>query len=244
MRTAAAILFCVFVLALVQLVAALVQPLLALIVAIGLGVLSLVLLRLFPGEFRRWWSAVAVVTGGSLAGILARHFGDPSNSSWVLWLSPVAASSTAELAILGDRLTSRRCPLCRKRIGSGATYNCPRCGLRVCEECWSFENYRCRLCERNKVPIFRPDALWWDAQFGPPIKSGLCQFCQTPASATELRACGKCGRPQCRACWDFANGRCTHCDWLVRDLPTPLRRLHGSLRSSEGAVGRARSQRE
>jgi hypothetical protein len=244
MRTIAASFACFFVLTLVQLVAALVHPILALTVAIGIGALSLPLLRWFPREFRRWWSAVAVVGGASLAGILARYFGNPIHASWVLWLAPAAASSTAELAVLGDHLTSRRCALCRHRIGSRESYGCPRCGLRICDECWSFQNYRCRLCEQNKVPIFSPDARWWDTNFGPPVKSGLCQLCQTPAAKTELRACGKCGRPQCRGCWDFTNGRCTHCEWLVHDLPLALRKLHGTIGSSADEINGVGSRRQ
>ena len=232
MRTAAAILFSAFVVALVQFAVALVHPVLALVCAVGLGVLSLALLRWFRAEFRWWWSAVALVGAGSLAGIMLRYLGHPENSPLVLWLAPVVASCTAAMAILGSRLTSNRCPLCRRRIGSGTTYGCPRCGLQVCEECWTFQTYRCRLCEQNNVPIFSMDARWWDTNFGPPVKSGLCQLCHTPASRVELRACGKCGRPQCRDCWDYANGRCTNCRWLVRDLPKQLTELHSLLRSS------------
>jgi hypothetical protein len=45
----------------------------------------------------------------------------------------------------------------------------------------------------------------------------------TVAEETDLRVCGKCGRPQCRDCWDFSNGQCGRCHWIVEDLPEALR---------------------
>jgi len=241
MRTVATVLFSAFVLALVQLMASFSFPLIAVAAGFGLGGSSLALLRCFPVEFRRGWSAVAVVTGASLAGVLMRYVGNPDNASWLLWLAPVAASSTAEMAIFGNRLSSMRCGLCRHPTASSAAYDCPRCRLKVCEKCWSRQSLRCRLCQQNKVPIFSPDPQWWDRQFGLPLRSGLCQLCQTLASATDLRACGKCGRPQCRACWDFTNGRCSHCDWVVADLPGPLRSLYGAVLTREVEFRRVRS---
>jgi hypothetical protein len=226
MRTVATVLFSVFVLALVQLVASFSFPLIAVATGFGIGATSIVLPRWFPVEFRRWWSAVAVVGGASLAGTLMRYVGNPDSTSWLLWLAPVAAASTAEVAVLGKGLASLRCALCRHRTASSAAYDCPRCRLKVCEKCWSFQDLCCRLCKQNKLAIFSPDSRWWDKQFGLPLTSGLCQLCQTQASVTELRACGKCGRPQCRACWDFTNGRCSHCDWAVAELPGPLGSLY------------------
>jgi hypothetical protein len=39
----------------------------------------------------------------------------------------------------------------------------------------------------------------------------------------NLRACHKCGRTQCKACWDYGNAQCTHCGWVVSDLPDKLK---------------------
>ena len=57
--------------------------------------------------------------------------------------------------------------LCSRRIGSALAFQCPRCGLLVCESrCWASEFLRCRLCVQNEVPIFPPEGRWWDKQFG------------------------------------------------------------------------------
>jgi len=229
MRSLAAVLSCVFLLALVQLGGALIHPFAALSCAVGIGAFSLVLSGLLGVRFRSWWFSVALVSAASLLGVLVCYVGDPERASWMLWLAPLAASTTAELLLLGQMVSSKRCHLCRRRIGPGGSFGCPRCGLRVCERCWSFQGYRCRLCEQNKVPIFGPDARWWEGQFGLPVKSGRCRLCLTPAAEAQLRACGRCGRAQCQGCWDHANGRCTSCGWLVADLPPQLRKLHAGL---------------
>lgn len=229
MRKTAAVLSCLFPLTVLQLVAAMFHPIAAIACAVGIGCLSLVLVRYFRQEFEQWWSSVGLVTIASLFGVLTRYFGNPQTVSWVLWLAPVVACSTAEVLILGKGSRSRRCALCRKRTSAGGSFKCPRCSLRVCEDCWNFQSYRCRLCEQNKVPIFGSEAVWWNKQFDLPVPSGRCRLCLAPAAETELRACGGCGRLQCRGCWDYTNGRCAHCNWIVADLPPQLRQLHAAM---------------
>jgi hypothetical protein len=45
---------------------------------------------------------------------------------------------------------------------------------------------------------------------------------RSEATEADLRECGKCGWPMCKRCWDYNNGRCSHCEWIVPDLPAAL----------------------
>lgn len=212
-----------FLLTVAQLLAALTVPVAAILTAVAVALLGFGMFRLFHVELERAWSPVAIVSGASLVGITIRFLGNTATADWTLWLAPLVAAITAGMVILLRSSSSRRCGLCNRRLGRDLAFECPRCGLLVCDQtCWIFEHSRCRLCEENRVPIFSPDGRWWDRRFGPRMRQGRCQLCLAEAAEADLRACVKCGRAQCRPCWDFANGQCSRCQWIVDELPESL----------------------
>ncbi|HZS50077.1 MAG TPA: hypothetical protein VFA54_04400 [Bryobacterales bacterium] len=213
-----------FLLAVLQLLAALVNPAASVGAAVVVGVLTFGILRLFDVELERAWSPLLIAAGSSAAAIGVRYFGSPATADRTLGLSPLVAFVAAAMVLLLRRSKAQRCGLCNRRIGRSLAFECPRCGLTVCDQtCWIFEHCRCRLCEQNRVPVFSPDGRWWDRRFGPRMKQGRCQLCLAEAADADLRACANCGRPQCRPCWDFANGQCSRCQWTVDDLPEGLK---------------------
>lgn len=214
---------CWFLLAIIQLLASLAMPAAAIAAAVGVGLLCYAAFSAFHIEIEHAWAPVWVASGASLAAILIRYMGKPGTAHWTLWLSPLVAAATVMMILQVRSSGSRRCGLCDRRLGRSPAFDCPRCGLLVCDQtCWIFEHCRCRLCEENRVPIFPPDGRWWDKRFGPRMNQGRCQLCLAEAAGADLRACAKCGRPQCRACWDAANGQCSRCQWIVHDLPPQL----------------------
>ncbi|MGH9397116.1 MAG: hypothetical protein ACRD18_09740 [Terriglobia bacterium] len=216
-----ALIGCGFLMVLLQFYAAEFSVPWALGVAVAVGVGSFLLFRFFRIEVETLWAPVALAAIASFIGILPRFVA--STPPWFLGLGPVLAFVAGLVVMLIRQRNAKRCALCNRRVGSGTLFECPRCGMLVCDaECWAFGLLRCRLCEQNKVPILKPDARWWDKQFGPRVTYGRCQICQTLAAEADLRACRRCGRPHCRDCWDFANGECSHCRWVIDDLPPQL----------------------
>jgi hypothetical protein len=222
-RTIAAILACSFLLVLLQLVILLVHPIAGVVCGAVLAFLSLLLLKFFQIELPQQWARVLVPTGSSTLAVAIVFFAKPGQEVY-LWFAPLLALLVSGIIVAAQHFGSRRCGLCGRRLRGRVAFPCPRCGMTVCDHtCWAFESSRCKLCEQNRVPIFTPDGRWWDRQLGPKMQHGRCQLCQTPASDTDLRACRKCGRPQCRDCWDAANGQCSRCQWTIEDLPDTLR---------------------
>ena len=222
-RTISSLLACGFILALLQLIALLISPVAGLVAGILVAVIGMLLFRFFQIDPPTKWLSILFPCG---AGLLASAlvFLSRPDQPLLIWLSSVLTLATS-LAIAGiQSLRSRRCALCNRRLGRELAFTCPRCELVVCDNCWVFESIRCRLCQENKVSIFPPDGRWWDRQLGPKVDYGRCQLCLTPAAEADLRACRKCGRPQCRDCWDDANGQCSRCHWTIEDLPEGLRR--------------------
>jgi hypothetical protein len=171
---------------------------------------------------RRWWTlplSLAVVSLFAL-GMLAvtRPIGA------ILCGLPLILFAIVWGTSVVSEMTKRRCSLCHRRLGPRAiTFDCPRCGLEVCDEsCWNFEHRRCRMCEENRVPILPAQSQWWDRHLGPRVQNGRCQLCMASSEQADLRTCGHCRRPQCRDCWDQANGECTRCGWTMPDLPKSL----------------------
>jgi hypothetical protein len=221
-RTLSSLLACGFVLALLQLIAFLITPVVGVVGGILVALVCVLLFRFFQLDLPSRWVSVAFSVGATLLGVLVVFLSKPDQPPYI-WLACVLALFTS-LAIAGiERLRSRRCALCNRRLGRDLVLSCPRCGLSVCDNCWVFESSRCQLCEQNKVPIFPPDAKWWDRQLGPRTEHGRCQLCLTPAAEVDLRPCRKCGRPQCRDCWDANNGQCSRCKWTIEELPDSLR---------------------
>jgi hypothetical protein len=215
---AAGFLFCMFV----QLLSGLAGAGWAIFGGAFSGVLFLLLMRFFEADIAAIWLRLALPGAASLAGValgLPRRNGSPS-----VWLSPLAAVASAGIWILLQARSKRRCGLCSRRIGrSAVAFDCPRCQLLVCEQtCWDFEHQKCTLCEQNRVPVFSPDSRWWDRQTSARARHGRCQLCMESAEVVDLRCCRRCGRPQCRSCWDYSNGQCNRCQWVIEDLPEKL----------------------
>ena len=223
LRSWAVVLFCGVLLVFVQLLAALVHVSVALLAAMAIGVVVFFFFSFFEVAQSTAWAPLLLAVCASLGGTLLRLLSSRPASPW-LAVAPALALSTAGGTSILRRHLAKRCPLCKRWIGRDVALECPRCGLIVCDRgCWDFDHYRCRLCEDNRVPIFTTDSRWWDKRFGPRVDSGRCQVCLATAAEANLRACGKCGRAQCKACWDYGNGRCTHCGWVISDLPQELK---------------------
>lgn len=222
-RTVASLLACSFLLLLLQLVALLIQPVAGVVCGALLAVLGLLLLKFFQVELAHEWPRILLPTASSGVGVAVVFFGKPEQEVY-LWFAPVLALIVSGIVVGFGSLGSKKCSLCGRRLRGRVAFACPRCGLTVCDHtCWVFEASRCRLCEQNRVPIFTPDGRWWDRQLGPRSQHGRCLLCQSPAEEVDLRACRKCGRTQCRECWDSANGQCSRCQWTIEDLPESLR---------------------
>lgn len=219
----AVLLACWFTLLLVQFLAALPGTPVAVGGAVVVGLLSPILLRFFQADFGPA-PALLLAAGASLAGV-APGLVNRSADHLGMILVPAVALVTAGIFVLVQWGGQGRCALCNRRLSGGTWFRCPRCGLRVCDdECWDFSNIRCRLCQQNKVPLaIFADSRWLNDHLGEPLAKGRCQLCLASYSEADLRACGNCGRPQCRDCWDVTNGRCSHCGWLVDDLPAQLK---------------------
>lgn len=212
----------VFLAALCELFGAFWSPWAAGVIALLLGPAFIGLVRALQfGDFPLW-ATVASPALGTLLGAGIALVGLKTTPA--LLLTPLLCVAGSLVSIALSRVNSRRCSLCSRRIGSALAFQCPRCGLLVCESrCWASEFLRCRLCVQNEVPIFPPEGRWWDKQFGAAVTHGACQYCHAVAGERDLRACRRCGRPQCRDCWDHLNGQCTRCQWTIPDMPKALR---------------------
>lgn len=190
--------------------------------AVVTAVLFLLLLRFFEIDLPTPWLAWVLPVFASAAGT-GLGFLSSATDLAMWWAPPVAGAVAGVWSIIRAR-NARECNLCSQRLSpADIAFVCPRCSLLVCEQrCWQFTHQRCRLCEENRVPVFVPDARWWDRQFGARVQHGRCQVCMKTADEADLRCCGGCGRPMCRECWDYVNGQCQHCGWLVSDLPPAL----------------------
>lgn len=211
-----------FLLALAQALGAIAGAIPAILAGAADGLLVFPLFRLFGVEWEQWLVPLITSVAASTVGAFVGSLGTQEPLSWQ-GLSPLgAAAASAAVALLG-RGRARVCQLCRQRLGNTLAFECPRCELLVCErKCWRFDSCRCRLCADQAVPVFPAEARWWDERFGARVPSGKCQLCL--AEGGDLRACPQCSRLQCRECWDYANGQCGHCGWLIADLPPVLKR--------------------
>lgn len=223
-KTIAALAAPTFALVFLQLLTGIWAPQVSVFCGIAVTLVAFGLFRFFEIEFAQAWWPLVLPPAMSLLGVILLYAADPASMPVYMWLAPVLAGLTAGVITAIRNMSSRRCGLCNRRIGGDVAFSCPRCAMLVCErDCWDFERCRCRLCEQNRVPIFTNDGRWWDKHFGARSPHGRCQLCMTAAADADLRVCGKCGRPQCRECWDYANGQCSRCQWTVDDLPETLR---------------------
>jgi hypothetical protein len=213
-----------FILALTQTLGTMNGTTSAIMVGVADGILVHPIFRLFGVAGEHSWGTVTTVAVASCAGTLTGSLGVAQPGSWQ-WLAPLCAIAACLSVESLNKAQSRVCQLCRRRLSGTMAFECPRCGLFVCErKCWRFDGCRCRLCADHAVPVFPYEPQWWDESFGSRLSGGKCQLCLSEDSAIDLRACANCGRPQCRECWDYANGQCSHCGWILADLPPALKR--------------------
>jgi hypothetical protein len=225
-RVITALVACGILIALAQFLGALGSFVTTVACAMLAALLFFGLMAFFQIHLERWWAPAVCVTMSSFAGTITGSLGKPQRVPWAWLLAPAIAGATAAVVALVAKKASRRCTLCKRRLGWGVSFECPRCGMVVCDgECWEFEHLRCRLCEENRVTIFSPGEYWWTKQLGERKPYGKCQLCGGKAEERDLRACVKCGRAQCTECWDYANGECRRCHWVVADLPPQLKAL-------------------
>lgn len=218
LTTVGSFLFCAFL----QFAGSL-APLQWTIVAGGLSsFIFLALLHFFEVELPLNTLRLVLPATLSVAGVAAGWAG--GNANPMIWWAPASAAAVAALWWIVSNGLGNLCHLCNRWLRrSVVAFECPRCGFQVCEQCWEFEHLRCRLCQQNLVPIFPSDGRWWDRCLGARVNYGRCQICLTTSDQADLRSCGRCGRTQCRPCWDYANGQCSRCSWIVDDLPARLR---------------------
>lgn len=198
-------------------------PAVAVAAAAAAGLLSVFLLRAFEAELPNPWLAMAPPLAAAVLGVAVWSLARPQLDR-LYWLAPVLALAVTAAIVWWQNRDARRCGLCNCRLAGKISFVCPRCQLEVCEtRCWDFEKIRCRLCVQNAVPLFPPTRQWWDRNVGPGVTAGRCQLCQAGPEEAELRACPRCGRPQCIECWDDSNGLCARCGWRVQALPESLK---------------------
>jgi hypothetical protein len=195
---------------------------------IGCGVLILAGLWLFgiPDDplLAPTIASIAASSIGLGCAALGSHAIDPA-----AWFSPILAGSVPAAVFLKRNLTAQKCLLCPRKLRGLLSFNCPRCGLRVCEHCWVFEGCRCRRCHTIGAVLFKkePNDKWWYEQFGPPTQVGRCVLClgeraKESQETAALRTCPKCHNSQCQACWDDNNGQCSECGWVIPGVPAEL----------------------
>jgi hypothetical protein len=195
----------------------------AMVAAVVIAAALLLLLQFFEVNLPYPWLGFVLPLCSGAAGVglgFLRGVDD-----WAVWWAPLITGTVAGLWIAVRARYARRCSLCNSWLSpSEIVFECPRCQLMVCERtCWEFEHLRCVRCEENHVPVFLGGDRWWDRQLGVRVDHGRCQICMKASEEADLRCCGKCGRPQCRDCWDYVNGQCSRCDWIIPDLPEKLR---------------------
>lgn len=127
------------------------------------------------------------------------------------------------LAAMTAQRQQAPCFICKNAAGD-QRFHCPRCHQVICARptCWIARHARCRWCDEREVVAFPTTEPWWSARVGARAAHGECAICFKDANERDLRECRQCHWPMCRRCWDLQNGRCSHCDWVMPDLPPEL----------------------
>jgi hypothetical protein len=183
-------------------------------------------------------AGIGIASGGMLSRYKQFHddppLVDPADSglteSGMIEVWAVALGVAVGGAVIARRLRNRaaRCHICRRMLGSSRQF-CPRCGNSACLNCWNADSFRCASCERSRTPLLSiEEQEWWDKRLGNRQPAGRCIRCRREAKERDLRKCGNCPRAMCIHCWDMENGRCIGCDWVIPDLPQPLKIYHAS----------------
>ncbi len=222
-RTVASILAGGFILVLLQLVALLVHPIAGVLCGALIAVLAWLILKFFEIELQPAWTVVLLPTISSLVGVAIVFFAKAGQELYIWFASLLALAGSLLIAGIGY-FASKRCGLCNRRLRSRIAFNCPRCGLMVCDHsCWDFDSSRCKLCMQNGSTDL--SAGW--KMVGPPVGAT-----DHPWPLPTLPGDGRRSRfarlpkvrtPAVRECWDSANGQCSRCQWAIEDLPESLR---------------------
>jgi hypothetical protein len=201
---------------------------LGLLLSFALGLLAWLFFRLVDPEERGRTGLLRVLItagGGSALGVAG---------GLLLGISHVVAFDVAGVAVttivaaavysVWARRDDPACALCKRPAREGASFKCPRCSDRVCArpECWNARYGRCARCHEREIVIFPIADKWWDRRLGPRAMQGECVSCLKEAHETDLRECGQCHWPTCRRCWDYNNGACQRCGWVMPDTPPAL----------------------
>jgi hypothetical protein len=175
-------------------------------------------------ETEPMFAPVIAAVVASLAGLLLGVEGAGVRITGMAWVAPLIAAIPATIPVVIEATRGARCPLCHTRLHSLLAFVCPRCHLKVCENCWQFERGRCHLCEANQVALFPLDLAWWQERFKRQAREGRCALCmRTTDWEVAHWPCGGCGHSQCRLCWDDNNGQCSRCGWTMPGLPEDVR---------------------
>lgn len=160
------------------------------------------------------------VLGLAFSGTLGLSGAVPWGPGGVLLSTLVAAGVHA----IRHRRQVPLCVLCRTPAPEGAAFVCPRCQDRVCARptCWQARYLRCTRCHAREIVILPIDEPWWQARLGRRLSEGECVHCCRAAHEADLRECGQCRWPQCRRCWDYHNGQCPRCQWVIPGIPSRL----------------------
>jgi hypothetical protein len=176
--------------------------------------------RALQSEAEPIFVPVLVAAAASAVGLLLGIAGTGVRIAGMAWFAPLIAAMPAAVPALAEAVRGARCPLCHTRLRGLLAFACPRCHLKVCENCWQFERGRCRICEANQVALLPLDLAWWQERFKRQAREGRCALCMRTADWEVAHwACGGCGHNQCRLCWDDNNGQCSRCGWIVPGLP-------------------------
>ncbi len=202
------------------------NPALTIVMAAIAGGAALALVRLLAhtGEPPGPLSAMLVGSGAvTLGGALKLAVG-PHGITWADPVGLLVAQGVAwglEAATTG---TGRVCFICKNAVSDHDAFVCPRCQQTICARptCWVGRRFRCRFCDEREVLLFPLENSWWAQRVGARVLDGTCASCYKEATETDLRACGRCRWTMCKRCWDYHNGRCIHCDWLMPGLPAAL----------------------
>jgi hypothetical protein len=202
--------------------------------AFMVGALSLVFVKLIEGQSGDGSVGSAPMVMAGLAMLLEWGLKEliaaPAGAPTAIWYDAaavfVAIASAAGLESLVAARGKRTCFICKLQIDGPSAFTCPRCHQTICvrPSCWIGRHFRCRYCDDRDVVIFpMHDEPWWRARVGGRVRNGACGSCFKEAGEADLRACAQCSWPMCKRCWDYHNGRCSRCEWVMPDLPPPLR---------------------
>jgi hypothetical protein len=202
---------------------------LTLIVAAVAGGAALALVRVLAtiGESPGDLSAMLLGTGSVALGSVFKVAVGGREITWADAVGVLVAQGVAWGVDAATADAGQLCFVCKTARVEHDPFVCPRCHQAICPSptCWIGRRFRCRLCDEREVVLFPAEEAWWAQRVGRRVAEGTCSSCYKEGTETDLRACGRCRWTMCRRCWDYYNGRCTHCDWLMPALPDSLNRF-------------------